>query len=59
MLDQILTRPESLKRIKGAKPPKKETLKLYRQIWKFSREFNWVNHDGTPWLILHLKKGKT
>lgn len=32
------------------KPPKKETLALYREILKFTREFEWVDEFGNSWV---------
>lgn len=35
---------------KSNKPiPKRESLLLYRQVLKFSREFNWMDERGTGW----------
>ncbi len=30
-------------------PPNKESLKLYRQILKFTRKIDWTDQDGRPW----------
>lgn len=31
------------------KPPKRESLRLYREILKFTNEFNWEDDKGTMW----------
>ena len=38
-----------LKRI-NKKPPRRESLALYREILKFSREFDWSDEYGQNWV---------
>lgn len=46
ILKTILDQPVD-KLIKIGKPlPNRESLKLYREILKFSNEFNWTNEKG-------------
>lgn len=59
ILKQILDQPiDKLTRI--AKPiPNREALRLYREILKFSNEFDWNNERGQQWKnVLRLSARK-
>jgi len=49
MLEEILSKPIEHMILSRKMPPNREALKLYREIFKFSRCFYWNNAKGDNW----------
>ena len=49
ILDHILNKPIEHLVITRKMPPNKEVLRLYRDIFKFSYNYNWNNLRGDNW----------
>jgi hypothetical protein len=50
VIDKILSGSiEKLARSQNKQPPHRETLKLYREVIKFSKKIDWTDQNGMPW----------
>ncbi len=58
ILDKILSQPIEKLVLSNKKPPNKEALRLYREILRFSKTFNWHTADGNRWSEMIAKSAR-
>ena len=49
IIEKILSQPIEKLVIERKLPPNKESLRLYREVLKFTRTFYWNNQNGENW----------
>ena len=49
ILEKVFTKPVENLRKTNRKPPNKQVLRLYHDILKFTRDFDWEDDNGIIW----------